>query len=345
MEQHIFSSILPRTLTAVASNTNFGNLAPVYGVVALVAIVLALGYHFLDKHKDRKLQFLFLCVAVTNCGYHLLSVSKTLSWAMMANRISYLGAAFSVMLMLMVIMEVCAIPRPRWATVLMLAVSTLAFSIAASGDWGGLYYTQVSIEILNGTTRLIKDYGPLHILYPIYLLGTVLAMIVVILYSIFRKNIDSAKHALLLIASVLINVGVWSVEQMIQEEFEFLSVSMVLSEVILLLLYSMLRDYRSALAQQQAPVLSSELPRDLETLFEEFADKVTTLSSAERRILDYYIQGYEISDIPDMAYISIHTVKKHNRSIYQKLGVASRDDLMLFIELFRRSGRLQQLSP
>ena len=58
----------------------------------------------------------------------------------------------------------------------------------------------------------------------------------------------------------------------------------------------------------------------------------------------YYVEGYEAADIPDMEFISINTVKKHNRSIYQKLEVASRDELMLFIELFRCCGRLGELT-
>ena len=45
-----------------------------------------------------------------------------------------------------------------------------------------------------------------------------------------------------------------------------------------------------------------------------------------------------------MAFISIHTVKKHNRSIYQKLEVASRDELMLYIEMFRCCDRLEELT-
>ena len=69
-----------------------------------------------------------------------------------------------------------------------------------------------------------------------------------------------------------------------------------------------------------------------------------TLSSAERRILQYYIDGHETADIPDLAFISIHTVKKHNRSIYQKLEVSSRDELMLYIELLRCCGRLGKLT-
>jgi len=71
---------------------------------------------------------------------------------------------------------------------------------------------------------------------------------------------------------------------------------------------------------------------------------VQTLSAAERRILNYYMDGYEISEIPDLAYISINTVKKHNRSIYQKLEVSSRDELMLYIEFLRCCGMLGALS-
>ena len=82
----------------------------------------------------------------------------------------------------------------------------------------------------------------------------------------------------------------------------------------------------------------------MEEMFAGFAEKAKTLSSAERRILNYYIDGYDIGDIPDLAFISIHTVKKHNRSIYQKLEIASRDELMLYIELFRCCGRLEELT-
>jgi DNA-binding CsgD family transcriptional regulator len=86
------------------------------------------------------------------------------------------------------------------------------------------------------------------------------------------------------------------------------------------------------------------LPPSMEDLFQGFAEKVRTLSFAERRILNYYIEGHDTADIPDLAFISIHTVKKHNHSIYQKLGVASRDELMLYIELFRCCDRLGELT-
>ena len=86
------------------------------------------------------------------------------------------------------------------------------------------------------------------------------------------------------------------------------------------------------------------LPPDMEELFRSFADRAKTLSTAERTIMKYYIDGHEITEIPELAFISIHTVKKHNSNIYQKLGISSRDELMLYIDLFRRLDRLNELT-
>ena len=67
------------------------------------------------------------------------------------------------------------------------------------------------------------------------------------------------------------------------------------------------------------------------------------LSAAERVVMDLYIEGHEIAEIPDLAFISMATVRKHNRNIYEKLEVSSRDEIMLYIDLFRRCGRLDEL--
>ncbi|MBQ7026272.1 MAG: helix-turn-helix transcriptional regulator [Peptococcaceae bacterium] len=174
-------------------------------------------------------------------------------------------------------------------------------------------------------------------------------------YAAKKKRLASAKYTLFLLASVLLNVGVWLVEQAIIEEFELLSVSYILTSVFLLLIYNMLCDYGiirpevgvlsvQMLAKLNAQHSTGDLPPSMEDMFHSFAQKVRTLSSAERRILHYYIDGHDIADIPELAFISIHTVKKHNRSIYQKLGIASRDELMLYIDLFRCCGRLEELT-
>lgn len=335
---------------------NTGNMTMVYGAIAMLSVLLLIGYLLIEKKKEQNFIFLVSCVAIVNTGYFLLAAANSLRMAMFANGVSYFGAAYSMLAMLMIISEVCQIKKQRWAKILFTGISTAAFLLAASGDWLGLYYTSVGITSVGGMTKLVKEYGPLHILYTVYLLSYVLLMVGIIWYAAKKKRLTSFKYTMLLLVAVLLNIGVWAVEQGFHEDFELLSVSYIVTEVILLLLYSMLRDY--GIVQPDGRVISVQmltqlntrqinpgaLPPGMEDMFHSFAEKVKTLSLAERRILNYYIEGHDTADIPDLAFISIHTVKKHNRSIYQKLGIASRDELMLYIEMFRCCDRLEELT-
>ena len=335
---------------------NTGNMTMVYGAVAMLSVLLLIGYLLLEKKKERNFIFLISCVAIVNTGYFLLAAANSLRMAMFANGVSYFGAAYSMLAMLLIISEVCRMKKRNRLRCLFVGISTAAFLLAASGDWLGLYYTSVDITSIGGMTKLVKEYGPLHILYTVYLLSYVLIMVAMIWYAAKKQRISSFKYTILLFVAVLLNIGVWAVEQCFDENFEFLCVSYIVTEVILLLLYSMLRDY--GIVQPDGQVVSAQmltqlntrritpgvLPPGMEDLLRAFAEKVRTLSSAERRILDFYIEGHDTADIPDFAFISIHTVKKHNHSIYQKLGVASRDELLLYIEMFRCCDRLEELT-
>lgn len=332
-----------------------GVLSIVYGIVALLSVLLLISYYLFDKKKNRRFIALFCCVAASNLGYFLLSICHSLAVAKLANAISYFGGAFSMLVMLLIIYDVCQMRKRPWLTWTLVGVSVVFFALAASGDWLGLYYRSVSLDVINGTTHLVKEYGPLHNLYALYLAGYVFLMLLCIGFASKGNRLSSPKYTLFLLVTVLLNVGVWLVEQAIDEEFEFLCVSYIVTEVLLLLLYNMLCDYgiirpeTGILSVQMLTQLNSRrvdpgaLPPGMEDMFRSFAEKVKTLSSAERRILNYYIDGHDIAEIPDLAFISIHTVKKHNRSIYQKLEIASRDELMLYIELFRCCGRLDEL--
>ena len=334
----------------------YGVLSIVYGIVALLSVLILISYFLFDKQKNRRFLALFCCVATSNLGYFLLSICNSLAVAKLANAISYFGGAFSMLVMLLIIYDVCQMRKRQWLTWSLIGISVVFFALAASGDWLGLYYRSVSLEIVNGTTHLVKEYGPLHGLYALYLAGYVVLMLLCIAYAAKTNRLSSPKYTTFLFFTVLLNVGVWLAEQIVNEEFEFLCVSYIVTEVLLLLIYNMLCDYgiirpgTGILSVQMLTQLNTRqvdpgaLPPGIEEMFCSFAEKAKTLTSAERRILNYYIDGHDIAEIPDLAFISIHTVKKHNRSIYQKLEIASRDELMLYIELFRCCERLEELT-
>lgn len=92
-------------LSAIPHKT--GNLTFVYGAVAILSVMLVICYLLWEKRKEKTFFLLFICVAVANCGYFLQSVSETLPGALWSNRISYLGSAYLVLLLLLIVMNVC----------------------------------------------------------------------------------------------------------------------------------------------------------------------------------------------------------------------------------------------
>ena len=88
---------------------------------------------------------------------------------------------------------------------------------------------------------------------------------------------------------------------------------------------------------------SVDMPADLKELFDSLTASVKTLTRAEYSVYEKYLEGYDISQIPDVLMISANTVKKHNKSIYKKLNVSSFDELSLYFDLFRRCNRIDDL--
>lgn len=349
----IFSLLWATPCTAFAAGTatvgKTGNMSLFYGILFALSFLLLLGYCFQVKKKTVWFILLYLAVFVVNGGYLAISLANDLESALLANQIAYLGSAMLPLAMLMIIIQTCRLRCPRWFVGLLVLVSLSAFLLAASGSSLGLYYSEVSIVEINGTTQLSKVYGPLHFLYAVYLMVYFGMMLAAIAQASIRKTITSCTYAAFLASAVFGNLIIWFVEQMIHVDFEFLSVSYIVTELLLLTVHNMMQDYDRRistiqLAQQSASEESLQvMPPDMEELFASFTQRAAGLTATERGILNYYAQGKDVSQVAELAFISIHTVRKHNANIYQKLGVGSRDELVLYLDLFRRCGRLNEI--
>ena len=343
------------------SPDNTAYISIIYGVVCSVSLILLICQCCLIKDKDTRLNLLFVSVLICNIGYFALSISRTLEEALLANRIAYLGSVFLILFMLMIIVKVCHISYPAWLYAVFVCISIGVFLIAASGGYCGWYYESASLEIINGVSRLVKVYGPLHWVYYVYLLIYFLLMIAAIIYSLIRKTIESYKYAVFLAAVVFGNIGIWLIEQLIDMGFEFLSVSYVISEMLLLLLYGIIQDYSAQplgvvqgfggvqgfgavqasgiselLGNYGSSIISeTQQSSDGESKFAGYSlsyiigciPQVELLTSREMEVFEAILKNMKRKDIADELGVTEHTVKKHTSHIFEKLEVSSRRDL------------------
>lgn len=97
-------------------------------------------------------------------------------------------------------------------------------------------------------------------------------------------------------------------------------------------------------ARQAKPDEESKMPPGMEELFFDFARWVETLTPMERTVLQYYINGFSVNEIAEKEFISLSTVRKHNSNINRKLGVSTREELLLYIDMFRRCDLMEKIA-
>lgn len=313
----------------------------VYGIMAVLAVIMLLGYFCLVKKKEAWFTVLFTSVAVVNAGYFSLSVSTTLEEALLANRIAYLGSVFLPLSILMTILDVTKMRHKKWFSALLIALGTVVFFIAASPGYLDIYYKEVSLKNINGVSVLEKVYGPLHSIYLFYLLFYFAAIIAVVVHATAKKKMFSTAQVLILIGAAFINIGVWFLEQLVKFDFELLSVSYIISELFLLGLHLMIQEEenKSPVTQQNPEAESRhkiKLSKAQKEICEYFSEGLLELTPTEKMIYGFYVEGKTTAEIREKLNITENTLKYHNKNIYSKLGVSSRKELMEVAKLINR---------
>ena len=158
------------------------------------------------------------------------------------------------------------------------------------------------------------------------------AMVGIIVYAIMKKKVKTSQHAILLVVVVSFNVCIWLIEQFIDWDFEFLSISYIASELLLLLLYGMIQDYeqavqKAALASETVEMVKPKIQMDDVMEW----DGLTILSAREKDVLKGMLEDKKRKEIAEELCITENTVKKHVSSIFSKLNVDVRKLNTLYI--------------
>ena len=308
-----------------------------YGLIFALSLMMPpLYFAFIRKKQDEPwLLVLFLCVCVVVLGYFLVSLSKTVEFALWANKITYLGQVFVPMCMFMIISKLCGFTYKKWFLGVLIGLAVLMYAIVFTTGWLDWYYTSATLEFENGSAYLVKEYGVLHLTNLIYVIAYFVAMLVVCITSLVKKKDASQKLAGFMLAIVLGNVGMWIIEKITTWNFEMLAASYIMSVLAYFFVYLLLQDYirkvdvpAPTMEKTRVIVLDSipkaeRLERVLKLLP---ADK--TLTARQMEMLDGLLDGKSQKEIAVDLHISESTVKWHFGILYTTLNVSGKDEIL-----------------
>lgn len=306
-----------------------------YSVIFVLSLLFPCMYLFgrNKKQKEVCLLSLYICVCVVNLGYLLLSLSKSVEFALVANKIAYLGHISLIMCMFRIISKLCGFEHKKWVTYALICLAVLMYSMVLTTGHLDWYYRDVALTFVDGAAKLVKEYGPLHPIYTAHIILYFVAMLITIFYSIIKKRVGSQKLAGLMLGVVLGNIGMWLVEQFVAWNFEFLSVSYLMSEFVFFFIFWLLQDYVPASESKPVVIVASNISRaeKLQKILATIPDGVR-LSQRQTEILECILDGKSRKEIAAELHISENTVKMHTSALYRLLNVSNKNEIQSLIK-------------
>lgn len=318
-------------------------MAVAYSVIFALSLLLSVGYYMYGRKNQGQpwLFVLFISVCIVNLGYLLLSVSTTVEFALTANKIAYLGQAFVPLCMFMIISGLCGITYEKWMKVVFVCTALIMFGLVLTTGHLDWYYKSVELIQADGAAKLVKEYGVLHPVNLIFVLAYFAAMLAVILTSIRKSWGRERKLVGLMLVVVIGNIGMWIVEKLVTWNFEFLSVSYLMSEFVFFFVYWMLQDYvhvddvpQPAADEKVSVIVVDNITRaeKIERILSHLPDGVR-LSGRQMDILEGIVDGKSRKEMAADLHLSENTVKMHISSLYRLLDVSSRDEIYALLKL------------
>lgn len=199
---------------------------------------------------------LFVSVIIANFGYMQLASAENVEMAVYGNQICYLGSSFSPFLLMMCIADLCKVKVPGIAQLLCVTYSVIIFAFVSTIGSLPWYYKSVSFAKMNGIGILQKEYGPLHMMYPFYLLIITIMSLAFIINAFRRRKDVSYINSFLVLLCLVVNVSIYVLEKVLHMKVEILPFAYVVAQGVILFLLRRISMYEVSVISANAMVES-----------------------------------------------------------------------------------------
>ncbi len=193
-----------------------------YYISLAVSVGMVFWLFITDVRHSVRQYLMIISMVISNLGYIALAQSVTVEEAFLANKIIYVGGCFMPFFYLLVVCEVCRLRFTKWATSIRILLQCLLFLCVCTIGHNGLYYKSAELITSGGSAFLQKEYGPLHVLYPISLAVNYFSAVLIAIFSALTKRAVNRRGVWLLLSCSGVALGCYFVEKILDLPFEII---------------------------------------------------------------------------------------------------------------------------
>lgn len=186
---------------------------------------------------------LFAAILVSNFGYMQMCNADNERVAVYANQTIYLGASFSYFFLFMCISDLCKTSVPAFVQAVFMMLGGVVFYFASTIGTTDLFYKSIEVVNHNGVYMLVKDYGPMHVLFPVMIFMSFAGSLYTIIRSFFHGKDISYLNSIVLLIILIVEIAAYSLEKLSGWGIPILPLSLVIGEIIIMVLLTRISLY------------------------------------------------------------------------------------------------------
>ncbi len=188
--------------------------------------------------SDKKVLFynasFFIFVFISNVGNLFISLSKDLSEAIVANKMTYISGCILALMLIMLVCDACKINFPKVIRLGMYGLNATVLLLSLTIGYTDWFYKDCHIEKIGNATILVKEYGPCHILFLIMMFGYMIGGLILLSYSLVKQKKLVYKNIMLMLFIYLLAVICYTVGRRIFPGLDLVCLSYCVDDLILL---------------------------------------------------------------------------------------------------------------
>ena len=216
-----------------------------YIVICILSLICCIIFYWKMRPNFHALYPLIFILAFTShFSYVMLALSENVREALLANKILYIGGCYLQLVGLLLIFSICKIDLPKPVRFLMAAFSTFIYACVLTSGYLPIFYKSVDIETRNGVTVLLKEYGPLHILFYVEIVLYLGATIFALVYGWVKKPNVSRRNLVIGAFMQIFSIFAFFIGRSITKEVEWMALADLVDEIGFLLIMDRIILYR-----------------------------------------------------------------------------------------------------
>ena len=213
-------------------------------IFAISLICCTFYYWKARKYYSVLYAMVFVLAFLSQLCYVLLAFSRDINEALTIYKFLYIGGCYLPLVGLFLVFSICKIELPKWVRFLLLLFTTFIFGLVLTSGNNQLFYKSVELEVRNGVAVLVKDYGPLHILFYIeiglYLVATFFALI----YGWVKKPNVSRRNLVVAALMQMFSIFAFFIGRAITKDIEWMALADLVDEIGFLIVVDSIGLYR-----------------------------------------------------------------------------------------------------